>query len=85
MGLLQMECGKDHLISGASDLGNSSVERNWYAVFTMPQNEKSAQKQLTLREIETFLPTYETLNIWKKPAESESNSSAFSSLSVCAH
>jgi len=40
-------------------------ERNWYAVFTIPQNEKSAARHLTLRSIETFLPTYETLRVWK--------------------
>jgi len=37
----------------------------WYAVFTLPQNEKSAARQLGLREVETFLPTYETVKVWK--------------------
>ena len=40
-------------------------ERRWYAVFTFPQNEKSAMKQLELREVEAFLPTYETVKVWK--------------------
>jgi len=40
-------------------------ERKWYAVFTFPQNEKSAMKQLALREVEAFLPTYETTKVWK--------------------
>lgn len=40
-------------------------ERNWYAVFTLPQNEKSAAKHLDIRDIETFLPTYETVRVWK--------------------
>lgn len=39
--------------------------RKWYAVFTLPQNEKSAMKQLALREVEAFLPTYETIRVWK--------------------
>jgi len=39
--------------------------RRWYAVFTVPRNEKTVEKQLKLREIECFLPTYETLRIWK--------------------
>lgn len=39
--------------------------RKWYAVFTVPQNEKSAVKQLGLRGVESFLPTYETTRIWK--------------------
>ena len=37
----------------------------WYAVFTLPQNEKSAARQLGLREVETFLPTYESVKVWK--------------------
>lgn len=37
----------------------------WYAVFTLPQNEKSAARQLAMREVETFLPTYETVRVWK--------------------
>jgi hypothetical protein len=32
--------------------------RSWFAVFTNPQHEKSAVRQLELREIESFLPTY---------------------------
>lgn len=39
--------------------------RGWYAVFTVPQNEKSVIKHLNLREIESFLPTYETVRVWK--------------------
>jgi transcription antitermination factor NusG len=44
---------------------DASSARNWYAVFTVPQNEKSVVKHLDLREIESFLPTYETVRIWK--------------------
>jgi transcription antitermination factor NusG len=40
-------------------------DRNWYAVYTVPQHEKSALKQLDIREIESFLPTYETIRVWK--------------------
>lgn len=40
-------------------------EQRWYAVFTLPQNEKSASRQLELRQIEAFLPTYESLRVWK--------------------
>lgn len=40
-------------------------EQHWYAVFTLPQNEKSTARQLELREIEAFLPTYESLRVWK--------------------
>jgi transcription antitermination factor NusG len=44
---------------------DGAAERRWYAVFTLPQNEKSAVKQLALREVESFLPTYETVRVWK--------------------
>ena len=40
-------------------------DRNWFAVYTVPQHEKSALKQLEIREILTFLPTYETVRVWK--------------------
>jgi transcription antitermination factor NusG len=40
-------------------------DRNWYAVHTVPQHEKSALKQFQMREIESFLPTYETVRVWK--------------------
>ena len=39
--------------------------RNWFAVFTIPQNEKSVATRLQLRGIEVFLPTYETVRVWK--------------------
>ena len=40
-------------------------QRRWYAVFTVPQNEKSAVRHLELRNVESFLPTYETVRVWK--------------------
>ena len=40
-------------------------DRNWYAVYTVPQHEKSALKQLAIREVESFLPVYETVRVWK--------------------
>ncbi len=39
--------------------------RNWYAVFTVPQNEKSVAKHLLMRQVENFLPTYEEVRTWK--------------------
>ncbi len=39
--------------------------RRWYAVFTVPQNEKSVVKHLGMRGVESFLPTYETVRVWK--------------------
>jgi transcription antitermination factor NusG len=43
----------------------SQDERKWYAVFTIPQNERSVVRQLELREVESFLPTCETTRVWK--------------------
>jgi len=42
-----------------------AVERKWFATFTLPQNEKSVLKQLDIRNVESFLPTYETVRVWK--------------------
>ena len=38
---------------------------SWHAVYTLPQHEKSVVKHLDLREIESFLPVYETVRVWK--------------------
>lgn len=41
------------------------ADRSWYAVYTVPQHEKSVLKHLNLREVESFLPTYKTARVWK--------------------
>jgi transcription antitermination factor NusG len=41
------------------------AERHWYAVFTVPQNEKSTARHLSLREVESFVPTYQSVRTWK--------------------
>jgi transcription antitermination factor NusG len=41
------------------------AERRWFATFTLPQNEKSVLKQLDIRKVESFLPTYETTRVWR--------------------
>ena len=41
------------------------ADRRWYAVYTVPQNEKAVVKYLSMWEVESFLPTYETLRVWK--------------------
>lgn len=46
-------------------LQGGAISRHWYAVFTVPQNEKSVVKHLGAREVESFLPTYETVRVWK--------------------
>jgi transcription antitermination factor NusG len=57
------ECGSVPVSMPASSLPVS--ERQWFATFTLPQNEKSVLKQLDIRSVESFLPTYETIRIWK--------------------
>ena len=56
---------KDRTFGGTGSQNPAVVgaagDRSWYAVYTIPQHEKSAVKQLDIREIESFLPTYETV------------------------
>jgi transcription antitermination factor NusG len=51
----------------SSESANNKMlsERRWFATFTLPQNEKSVLKHLDLRQVESFLPTYETVRVWK--------------------
>ena len=43
----------------------SSDVRRWYAVFTLSQNERSAARYLDGCQIESFVPTSETVRVWK--------------------
>ena len=54
--------GRTPLNSGLIAPANSL---NWFAVFTIPKHEKSVVKHLDLREVESFLPTYDTTRVWK--------------------
>jgi transcription antitermination factor NusG len=63
---MQIREGRLHVRTGTSATAtHTSEERKWYAVFTIPQNEKSVVKHLELRDVESFLPTYETVRVWK--------------------
>jgi transcription antitermination factor NusG len=46
-------------------ISEAAQDQHWYAVCTMPQHEKSVVKQLAVRDVESFLPTYETVRVWK--------------------
>jgi len=37
----------------------------WYAVYALPQNEHAVVRHLEARQIECFLPTWESIQIWK--------------------
>jgi transcription antitermination factor NusG len=52
-------------VSAIPDSGAADPERLWYAVFTLSQNERSAARYLETCEIESFVPTYETVRVWK--------------------
>jgi|SRR5579872_231454 len=45
----------------ASDFG----QKNWLAVFTVPRHEKRIEAHFRVREIESFLPLYQTQRQWK--------------------
>jgi transcription antitermination factor NusG len=49
----------------AAERQAGEIERNWFAVFTVPQNEQSVVRQLELRQVESFLPTWESVRVWK--------------------
>ena len=37
----------------------------WFAAYVTSKHEKKVQMQLALQEIETFLPLYKTIHLWK--------------------
>lgn len=41
------------------------ISQKWFALYTMPQTEQSVVRHLDARQIESFLPTYETMRVWK--------------------
>lgn len=41
------------------------AESRWYAAYTCARHEKSVNRQLELRSIESFLPLYEKMSRWK--------------------
>jgi transcription antitermination factor NusG len=43
----------------------ADTERKWYAVFTLSQNEQSAARHLDACQIESFVPTCESIRVWK--------------------
>lgn len=61
---VQVNASKPSVGLGSWEAGCAS-ECNWFAVFTLPRNEKSAVKQLEMRGVETFLPTYDSVKVWK--------------------
>jgi len=48
-----------------SGLNSSVTRKNWFAVFTTPRHEKRVEEHFRVREIESFLPLYQTPRQWK--------------------
>jgi transcription elongation factor/antiterminator RfaH len=55
----------DHHCLVSSNHAFQTQQRSWYAVFTVPRNEKAVERHLNQREVECFLPTYEAERVWK--------------------
>jgi len=47
------------------DSSPPSVERHWFAVYTVSNHEKKVQEYLQMREIEVFLPLYSVTRRWR--------------------
>jgi transcription antitermination factor NusG len=47
------------------DVASCKPFLSWFAVYTMPQSEKSVRRMLDIRQIESFLPTFESQRVWK--------------------
>jgi len=56
-----------HEHGAAESLFVPSLEKgsSWFALYTMPKSEQSVARHLDAREIESFLPTYESVHVWK--------------------
>jgi len=54
-----------HLAAGLAERRDGENARKWFAVFTVPQNERSVVRHLDLRQVESFLPTCESMHVWK--------------------
>jgi transcription antitermination factor NusG len=52
-------------VATAPSTSESPSQRQWFATFTRPQFEKAVLRHLDLRQVESFLPTYESLRVWK--------------------
>ena len=49
----------------APERRNGEGDRRWYAVYTLPQNERSVGKHLDARKIELFFPASEGRRVWR--------------------
>src|ERR1700744_547683 len=58
----------ERILSGAHESDphfDLQAERSWYAILTTPRHEKSVENRLKVCEVESYLPTYECVKVWK--------------------
>jgi transcription antitermination factor NusG len=68
MGLISfvpVSAGQDLTVLTLPALEPPEQNLRWFAVYTMPQSEQAVRRLLDIRQIESFLPTYETQKVWK--------------------
>jgi transcription antitermination factor NusG len=65
MSLLPSHDHSEPLAIGCPNPFKTERERSWYAVYTLPQNERSVARNLDAHAIESFLPTYQSVRLWK--------------------
>jgi hypothetical protein len=75
----------NHRVFGALETPSNDEERNWFAVFTVPQNERSVVRHLDVRNVESFLPTYESKRVWKNRQKVTIMAPLFPTYLFCAH
>lgn len=61
---MSIAAAKDRVPSGVTE-ESKGFESRWYAAQTRSRHEKSVSEQLRCRDIDFFLPTYESVRRWK--------------------
>lgn len=54
-----------HEAAACATILHSGAEPRWYAIYTRSRHEKFAADLLRRKQVETFLPLYETIRRWK--------------------
>lgn len=60
-----VDVGRQPLTSSAAKVDRAVDTASWYALSTLPRNEKSVAKALENYGLEAFLPTYDAVRLWK--------------------
>jgi transcription antitermination factor NusG len=65
MFIVRNTTGQTNTVGALSAAEILTNQLNWYAAYTYPRHEKKVHEQLTLREIESFLPCYCARHKWR--------------------